>query len=175
MCIRLGLPIDFQPLRILRGKSGPVLHPQQTDLDLFRSGETIRSALRFKFRLIRAPVIDVFLQITLELFPLFPQHNFTLTRCLFGKPPDLFHRSLPPVVQFRRNRLRFQPGGAAFLLRSLERLFLRPQPESGFHMLLLINSPAGGEQFLPLLLRFAPEHLELLLFLLIHIGFPVDQ
>ena len=56
-----------------------------------------------------------------------------------------------------------------------KRLFLRPQPEPGFHMLLLINSPAGSEQFLPLLLRFVPEHPELLLFLLIHIGFPVDQ
>ena len=125
------------------------------------------------------PVLNVCSPLFIEVLPLpFPlRFRFIppLTRGHFDELLNLFPRSLPPVVQFRRNRLRFQPGGAALLLRRRERLFFRPQPEPGFHMLLLINSPAGSEQFLPLLLRFAPEHPELLLFLLIHIGFPVDQ
>ena len=125
------------------------------------------------------PVLNVCSPLFIEVLPLpFPlRFRFIppLTRCHFDELLNLFLRSLPPVVQFRRNRLRFQPGGAALLLRRRERLFFQSQPESGFHMQLLINSPAGSEQFLPLLLRFVPEHPELLLFLLIHIGFPVDQ
>ena len=124
-------------------------------------------------------VLNVCFPLFIEVLPLpFPlRFRFIppLTRCLFGKLPDFFLCALLPVVQFRRNRLRFQPGGAAFLLCCRECLFLRPQPESGFHMLLFINSPAGSEQLFPLLLRFVPEHPELLLFLLIHIGFPADQ
>ena len=136
--------------------------------------------LEYRFQRGRfCPVLNVCFPLFIEVLPLpFPlRFRFIppLTRCLFGKPPDFFLCAFPPVVQFRRNRLRLQPGGAALLLRRRERLFLRPQPEPGFHMLLFINSPAGGEQLLPMLLRFVPEHPELLLFLLIHIGFPVDQ
>ena len=136
--------------------------------------------LEYRFQRGRfCPVLNVCFPLFIEVLPLpFPlRFRFIppLTRCHCGKLLNLFRHSLPPVVQFRRNRLRFQPGGAALLLRRRERLFLRPQPESGFHMQLLINSPAGSEQLFPLLLRFVPEHPELLLFLLIHIGFPVDQ
>ncbi len=128
---------------------------------LFLRGKFVFPA-GIKFILIRLTFGKIVLPAEIGVFPLRQQFPFLFLNEL----PNLLLRMFPPVLQFVRNRLRFQTASTAFRLCLNKCLFFCPETELRSEITLLVKLLPRGNEFIPLFFRNIPMFTKFLPFFL---------